>query len=222
MFKRFASFILLMTLLSCAGLKSGRYITLNRDYEPAEIAKLFKVPEWKLNEINKGRTFKKGSTVFLPLTIGILSKKLNSRNIASFDYKSLDTSGRFMWPVPSSKKVSSNFGPRWGRKHEGMDIAARRGAKIVATDSGVVVYADNELGGYGNIIVLAHKDGFFSVYAHNDKNYVSKGQKIHKGQVIGSVGSTGRSTGNHLHFEIRRDSVAYDPRDFFKQYITQN
>ena len=103
-----------------------------------------------------------------------------------------------------------------------MDIAARRGAKIVATDSGVVVYADNELGGYGNIIVLAHKDGFFSVYAHNDKNYVSKGQKIHKGQVIGSVGSTGRSTGNHLHFEIRRDSVAYDPRDFFKQYITQN
>lgn len=197
-------------------MKSGRYITLNKNYSSEELAKIFDVPEWKIKEINKGRSFQRGSTVFLPLSLGILANNMNSRAIASIDYKRLKAGSRFMWPVPSSKRVSSHFGHRWGRKHEGMDIPARRGAKIVAADAGVVVYSGRELGGYGNITVISHSDGFFSVYAHADKNYTYKGQKVHKGQVIATVGSTGRSTGNHLHFEIRRNSEAFDPKKFFK------
>ena len=195
-------------------MKSGRYITLTKNYAPKEIASLFNVNEWKLIEMNKGVSFKQGQRIFLPYSHDVLGRDINSRSIASINYKKLATSDRFLWPVPSSKRVSSHFGHRWGRKHEGMDIPAKKGAKILAADNGVVVFT-GKMGGYGKIIVIAHKDGFFSVYAHNNKNFTRKGQKVHRGQVIGAVGSTGRSTGNHLHFEIRRDSKAFNPARFY-------
>ena len=194
-------------ITSCAHIKSGRYITLTNNYTPKEIASLFNVSEWKLIEMNKNVSFVKGQRIFLPYSHGVLGRDINSRSIASIDYKKLASNERFLWPVPSSKRISSHFGHRWGRRHEGMDIPARRGAKIIAVDSGVVVYSGKELGGYGNITVISHKDGFFSVYAHANKNYTRKGQKVQRGQVIATVGSTGRSTGNHLHFEIQRHLI---------------
>ena len=200
---------------SCAHLKSGKYVVLTKNYTTKELSKLFNVGEWKLKEMNKGKNFTKGEKIFLPFSFGVLGRNLNSRSVASVNIRELVTSKRFLWPVPSSKKISSHFGHRWGRKHEGMDIPARKGARIVAVDSGVVVYSGRELGGYGNITVIAHKDGFFSVYAHASKNYTRKGQKVSRGQVIAEVGSTGRSTGNHLHFEIRRDSKAFNPYEFY-------
>ncbi len=119
--------------------------------------------------------------------------------------------GNLMWPVPSSKKVSSNFGHRWGRKHEGIDIPAREGAPILAVQDGVVVYAGNGLGGYGNLIVLGHKNGLFSVYAHAQKVFVRKNDRISQGQMIASVGQTGKASGPHLHFELRQHSRAINP-----------
>lgn len=205
-------------MTSCAHLKSGKYIVLTKNYSTKELAGLFNVGEWKLKEMNKHAKFTKGERIFLPFSFGVLGRDLNSRSVASINYEKLVSDKQFLWPVPSSKRVSSHFGHRWGRKHEGMDIAARRGAKIIAVDSGVVVYSGKELGGYGNITVIAHKDGFFSVYAHADKNYTRKGQKVSRGQVIAAVGSTGRSTGNHLHFEIRRDSKAFNPYSFFHKH----
>jgi murein DD-endopeptidase MepM/ murein hydrolase activator NlpD len=117
--------------------------------------------------------------------------------------------------VPSHKSISSNFGARWGRHHDGIDIPARKGTHIVSVSDGVVVYAGSGLGGYGNLTVISHRNGLFSVYAHSDKLYTTKGQKVHKGQVIATVGSTGRSTGNHLHFEIRKNSNPVDPKKVF-------
>lgn len=196
-------------------MRSGRYVTLDKNYSAKSLAKLFDISTWKLQEFNKGKSYSKGSTVFIPYKGGIIANEASGRSVASINYNALRSSSRFLWPVPSSKRVSSGFGRRWGRKHEGIDIAARRGAHIIAADDGVVVYSGKELGGYGNITVISHSDGFFTVYAHADRNFTSKGQKVHRGQVIAAVGSTGRSTGNHLHFEVRRDSHAFDPKKFF-------
>ena len=84
----------------------------------------------------------------------------------------------------------------------------------IAIDDGIVMYSGQEIGGYGNLIVLAHRKGYFSIYAHALKNFVSKGQRVHRGQVVALVGMTGRSTGPHLHFEVRRNSESYDPEEF--------
>ena len=105
--------------------------------------------------------------------------------------------------MPESARISSGFGRRKGRNHDGIDIPAARGTPVVATLEGVVAYAGNELSGYGNLIVVAHPKGFFSVYAHNKVNLVREGQNVQQGEVIAKVGNTGRSTGPHLHFEFR-------------------
>lgn len=198
-------------------MKSGHYIQLVKGDDLQVVADEFKVPVWKLKQENPDKAFKPGQWVFIPLKRGIAAHTHNHRTVASEADVTADTNyylsqGEFAWPVPSSKNVSSNFGRRWGRKHEGIDIAARRGANIVAAAAGVVVYSGSEMGGYGNITVIAHDDGFFTVYAHADRNLTRKGQKVHQGQVIAKVGSTGRSTGNHLHFEIRHNSKAINPK----------
>lgn len=204
---------------SCSSMmKSGRYIKLTESYTSQKLADLFEVPAWKIEEFNKGKKFTAGETIFIPTKGGIIASEYRGRSVASVNYQAMKSESRFLWPVPSSKRVSSKFGKRWGRKHEGIDIAARRGAHIIAADDGVVVYSGKELGGYGNITVISHQGGFFTVYAHADKNYTRQGQSVHRGQVIASVGSTGRSTGNHLHFEIRRDSHAFDPGKFYHRH----
>lgn len=208
--------LLVLTFFGCGSMNSGKYITLKENSSADKLSELFHVPSWKIKEFNKGKKYKAGESLFIPMRGGIITNHTRSRSIASVDYSKMRASSRFLWPVPSSGTISSTFGHRWGRNHEGIDIAARKGAYILAADSGVVVYSGKELGGYGNITVVSHKDGFFTVYAHASKNYTSKGDKVHRGQVIAAVGSTGRSTGNHLHFEIRRDSKAFDPEKFFK------
>lgn len=173
-----------------------------------KLAKEFKVPLWKIKAHNKGRTIASGSWVFVPLQRGVLAGTSNIESHYYFQH------GKLAWPVPSSKRLTSKFGQRWGKSHEGIDIAARVGTSIVAAESGVVIYSGNDLGGYGNLTVIAHDGGLFSIYAHAKRNYTSKGDKVHRGQVIGQVGMTGRTTGPHLHFEVRYDSKALDPLKF--------
>lgn len=205
--------VIIFFVASCASIKNGRYVTLIDQTSAEKLSELFHVPAWKIKEANKDKLFKKGEVLFIPSKGGIIAN--NTRSVASVDYSLMKKSSRFLWPVPSSGRISSNFGHRWGRKHEGIDIPARAGAYILAADDGVVVYSGHELSGYGNITVMSHKDGFFTVYAHASKNMTKKGDKISKGQVIATVGSTGKSTGNHLHFEIRRDSLAFNPAEFY-------
>lgn len=117
--------------------------------------------------------------------------------------------GRFIWPVKG--KVISYFGVRGGKNHKGIDIAAPEGTKIFAAESGIVIYSDNKLRNYGNVIIIKHSDNFITVYAHNKVNYVKENEQVKKGQEIGEVGKTGNAESPHLHFEIRDGTKARNP-----------
>ena len=118
--------------------------------------------------------------------------------------------------LPIHGTVNSGFGPRNGSFHDGVDIGAPEGTPIVAVEHGEVVYSD-QLRGYGNIVILRHAGGMVSVYAHNQTNLVREGQQVARGEMIARVGSTGRVTGPHLHFEIRKNNAAQDPLLFLPQ-----
>ena len=116
---------------------------------------------------------------------------------------------------PVSGKIISKFGPKPGGLHnDGINIAARRGAPVRAVDHGVVTYAGNELRGFGNLILIRHRDGWVSAYAHNDRLLVERGQKVRRGQPVAKVGSTGNVSRPQLHFELRRRSRAVNPQRY--------
>lgn len=118
------------------------------------------------------------------------------------------SSSGFIWPV--SGPVTSGFGVRWGRMHEGIDIAAASGTPIHAAAGGTVIYA-GWLGGYGNLVVIDHHNSLATAYGHQSAIATGVGAIVSQGQVIGYVGSTGHSTGPHLHFEVRVNGTAVDP-----------
>jgi murein DD-endopeptidase MepM/ murein hydrolase activator NlpD len=113
-----------------------------------------------------------------------------------------------IWPCDGV--VVSGFGMRWGRMHEGIDIGCAYGTPNHAAASGTVIYA-GWLGGYGNLVVVDHGNGLSTAYAHASSILVSVGQSVSQGQTVSLVGSTGHSTGPHLHFEVRVNGVAVDP-----------
>ena len=122
--------------------------------------------------------------------------------------------GAFIWPVSGS--LNSGFGPRGSSFHDGVDIAAPEGTPIRAVEHGEVIYSD-QLRGYGNMVILRHSGGIVSVYAHNQANLVRDGQQVARGEIIARVGSSGRVTGPHLHFEIRKNNLAQDPMLYLPQ-----
>jgi murein DD-endopeptidase MepM/ murein hydrolase activator NlpD len=117
----------------------------------------------------------------------------------------------FMWPVQGY--VTSGYGPRWGRMHTGIDVAAPAGTPIHASKAGDVIYA-GWMGGYGNLVVVDHGESVVTLYAHQSRIGVVEGQELNQGDVLGFVGTTGHSTGNHLHFEVRVDTRPRDPRPY--------
>jgi murein DD-endopeptidase MepM/ murein hydrolase activator NlpD len=119
-------------------------------------------------------------------------------------------SAQFVWPVRG--RIIAGFGASAeGTHNEGINIAAPRGAPVEAAASGVVVYAGNELPGYGNLILIRHADGWISAYAHLDAMLVKPREKVARGAVIGRVGATGSVGAPQLHFELRRADRAVDP-----------
>jgi murein DD-endopeptidase MepM/ murein hydrolase activator NlpD len=116
---------------------------------------------------------------------------------------------RFEWPVLGS--VSSSYGMRGSRPHDGIDIAAPRGTPIHAAEAGKVVFAGS-LAAYGRLVVIKHLGSWATVYAHNEENLVEEGDFVEKGDPIARVGRTGNATAPHLHFEIRRSNRARDPQ----------
>ncbi len=128
--------------------------------------------------------------------------------------------GVFGWPVPGHYTFTDTYGWRndpfggsTGNFHGGVDIAAPSGANIVAVDSGTVAQAEYS-GGFGNMVLIDHGDGLFTLYAHASKLLVAKGQKVAKGETIAKVGSTGWSTGPHLHIEVRVNGERTDPMPY--------
>jgi murein DD-endopeptidase MepM/ murein hydrolase activator NlpD len=122
----------------------------------------------------------------------------------------------YIWP--SRGILTSGYGWRWGRMHKGIDIAADVGTPVVAAAPGVVTYASWNDGGYGNLVEITHSDGSVTVYAHNDRILVREGQQVSQGDQISEMGSTGFSTGPHLHFEVHSPGQgAVDPIAFLPQ-----
>jgi murein DD-endopeptidase MepM/ murein hydrolase activator NlpD len=116
----------------------------------------------------------------------------------------------YIWPTKGV--ITSGYGRRWGRMHKGIDIAAPIGTPVFAAASGQVISAGWNSGGYGNLVKVRHPDGSVTYYAHNSRLLVREGQIVEQGQQISEMGSTGRSTGPHLHFEVRPDgSSAVNP-----------
>ena len=120
-------------------------------------------------------------------------------------------SGSPRWPLDAGI-VSSEYGPRWGHLHQGIDIAAETGEPVHAALDGDVVYAGDGLRGYGNVVILRHDRKTTTLYAHNKELEVHEGDHVRQGDVIALLGSTGRSTGPHTHFEIREGDRAVNPR----------
>ncbi len=118
---------------------------------------------------------------------------------------------QFAWPARG--RLSSRFGRRGGRPHEGIDIAAKQGTPIFSAESGRVIHS-GRLGSYGKVVIVKHAGRFRTVYAHASRLLVRKGEFVERGQKIAEVGSTGRSTGPHVHFEIRRSETPQNPLGF--------
>jgi len=127
--------------------------------------------------------------------------------------------GSYTWPTPGYRSITSPYGMRYhpilktNKLHTGIDIGAPSGAKIVAADGGTVIFS-GWFGAYGNAIIIDHGAGISTLYGHQSQLLVSQGQTVVKGQTIGKVGSTGWSTGPHLHFEVRKNGTPVNPRGY--------
>lgn len=121
----------------------------------------------------------------------------------------------FSVPLKGNFRYTSGFGMRWGRMHKGTDFAAPHGTPIYATADGVVTHA-GWLSGYGRLVKIQHEFGIETRYAHNSKIFVKKGQRVSRGQKISAMGNTGRSTGTHLHYEVRVGGKAVNPMIYIK------
>ncbi|MDO4504070.1 MAG: M23 family metallopeptidase [Clostridia bacterium] len=143
------------------------------------------------------------------------------RNMASETIPQVEIVGtkeefKLIWPVPYSHKVTSPFGQRWGKLHSGIDIADSNitGQDIVASENGTVKSVKFDKNGYGNYVVISHNNGYETLYAHCNSISVKEGQTVKKGEVIGKIGSTGHSTGAHLHYEIHESGSAKNPLNY--------
>ena len=157
-----------------------------------------------------------GETAF-----GIYDKNLDkaSRILENLDelnlYRIAVEKYPFYHPIQTANRFTSGFGPRWGRMHNGTDFAAPHGTPIRSTADGIVTYVGWQ-SAYGRLIKIKHDFGLETRYAHLSKFRVKKGQRVSRGQHIGDMGNTGRSTGTHLHYEIRIGGKAINPMKFIK------
>lgn len=173
----------------------------------------------KLNDIESPEYLLAGVNIVVPNTHRSRQRHDNSPAIRSHTGTSNNTQkassspsyssgARLQWPTKGP--LTSRFGPRNGRQHEGIDIGAKQGAKIMAAADGEVIFSGKR-GGYGNLVLVKHTDGLVTVYAHNERNLVYPGQWVRRGQLIARVGRTGRATDCHLHFEVRKGLQPVNP-----------
>ena len=185
--------------------KKGVIHRVKRGEYLSKIASKYKVNLSRIRNANRilSNSLKVGQELFIP----------EGKPLPSFRFidKKL-----FIWPLRGRNRLTSRFGwrrsPISGRRqfHPGLDIGAKYGTRIVASASGVVVFAGRK-GAYGNILILRHRKGYFSAYAHCSRLLVRRGKYVKQGRLIARVGSTGISTGPHLHFEVRKFKRQINP-----------
>ncbi len=193
--------------------KLGKWFLADSRNSIKSLSKKFFVNINEIYSINStGNNFVK-NYYFIPYSEEYL-RELGNRNIIRNSVISWED--EFIWPLEHVYKTSSVLGFRFGKFHPGLDLPVLAEKPILAAMEGLVLlsgYAD----GYGRTIIIEHKNNFTSRYAHNYANFVKKGDFVKKGQIIGLSGSTGHSTGNHLHFEVRCKNIPMDPLDFLPQ-----
>ena len=170
-----------------------------------------------LNRISDPSKIQTGQRIFIPGARRVLKVEIYIDDVVSEQgekakvaYKRFD----FIWPVEG--KINQGFEEAENRRHQGIDISSAVGAPIKASNAGTVIYSNKTIKGYGNLIILRHSEELVTVYAHNQVNLVEEGIWVEKGQIIGKVGQTGRTSGPHLHFEIRKNNKAIDPLLFLR------
>lgn len=203
----------------------GVYHVLKQGDSLSGLSSYYGVPaaeirRWNESEVAQG--LPPGSTLFIPgaskpppakaaRRVPGLPQNTTAQKVVSF--RPAAAPPGFLWPV--APNVLSRFGMRSGRPHTGLDIAADTGTPVKASMAGKVIYS-GQMNGYGNVVILDHQNGYFTVYAHNSRNLVrsdrqSAPQMVQAGQTIALVGQTGNASRPHVHFEIRRSNDALDP-----------
>jgi len=209
--------------------KKGVYHTVRRGETIYRLSKMYGVSQNKIigaNHISDVTKVKEGERLFIPGANRVVDEPGRGNNGADGGRASPGKSHApppktsavcrvgaidFIWPARG--ELTSGFGVRNGRQHDGIDISNRIGTPIHAAADGVVIYA-GRLGGYGLIVILKHEGRFKTIYAHNRKILVKKGDTVRQGQVIAELGNSGNATGPHLHFEIRCGQEAVDPEPY--------
>jgi lipoprotein NlpD len=167
----------------------------------------------EINGLRKNDNLDPGRPVFVLASSNEPDKAASAPQVNVAAQGGAGSNAPLRWPV-AAPRLSSPFGKRWGKDHDGIDMAAPIGTSVYAAAAGNVIYSGDQVRGYGNMVVLRHTDGLVTVYAHNSLLLVHSGDKVVAGQEIARVGDTGRSTGPHLHFEVRRGDNPQDPMPF--------
>lgn len=206
---RIAAVLLLATFLG--GCSAGRDAThvVRRGDTLHELGVRYGVPHEEIaraNGIADPRRLLPGQTLRIPRARGTAAA-------ASVRPPADLTDEKLLWPVRGGR-VSSGFGPRDAAFHDGIDIVAPIGTPVLAAERGVVVYSGYRRG-YGNVVVVRHRPGLSTLYAHNQSNRVRVGQAVRRGEVVALVGDSGRTTGPNLHFEVWFGDNVVDPLRFF-------
>ncbi len=170
-----------------------------------------------INRITDHSRIQVGQRIFIPGANRVFKVEVYIEDVveeSSHQEKMAYKKMNFIWPVEG--RLGDGFDEAEGKRHLGIDISAPAGTMIKASASGRVIYSGNTIRGYGNLIILRHSEEFVTVYGHNEVNLVEEGDWVERGHTIGKVGQTGRATGPHLHFEIRRNNRAVDPLLFLR------
>jgi lipoprotein NlpD len=163
------------------------------------------------NHLSDSRDLRVGQSLLIPGSYTYASLG-GAETVSGAMWNVPRASRQFAWPLWSGT-VTSGFGVRHGTMHDGVDIAAPVGTAVHAADSGMVVFV-GKLNGYGNTVIVRHSDNYVTVYGHNSRILVSEGSSVARGQNIAEVGTSGRTTGPNLHFEVRYDNHAYNPLSY--------
>jgi murein DD-endopeptidase MepM/ murein hydrolase activator NlpD len=204
--------------------KKGVYHVAERHQTLYRICKTYGVDIREVASINGITDHSKiqtGQRIFIPGAKRVLKVEVIIDDVAAEQvetererpktvYKKMD----FIWPVEG--RLSDGFEDNERERHQGIDIKASLGTPVKASGAGIVIYSGNTIKGYGNMVILRHSEEYVTVYAHNQLNLVEERDRIEKGHVIGKVGQTGRASGPHLHFEIRRNNKPVDPLLYLK------
>ena len=233
--------LVLAVVLTACGVPYGVYHTVQKGQTLYNISRVYNVPLEDIeraNNLKHATDLKTGEKLFIPgaekkLYVPPTVETANNQSNHAISYKNGNQSSSpgntvqghgngqpssrsgapaFMWPLKG--KLLQGFNTANGVKHDGIDIKGQEGDPIYAVADGTVIYSNDTIRGYGNMIIIKHKNGFVTVYAHNSVNMVTKGQAVKQGQIIARVGHTGYATGSHLHFEIRLHSIPVNPLNY--------